>query len=176
MSGPVTIRRATADDAELIFAWRNEPAAQRYQPLRTLSLARVRQNLSDRAALELGPHVSGELQWIIVAAARPVGWITLRVHNREHGVGELGYTVGSAYHRRGVASAAVQLILPVAFGATTGTNLGGWKHGPPLTMGLPERCSKAPAFVWKASPGPRRSSVACAWTMLAMGSCGPIGT
>lgn len=120
---PVTLRRATADDAETIFAWRNEPAAKRYQPLRDYSLAQVRLNLIERAARRLGPDLDGEIQWIIEADGRAVGWITLKVTNREHAVGELGYTVGSAFHRRGFASAAVRLELPMAFSAETGADL-----------------------------------------------------
>lgn len=113
----VTIRRATAADAETIFAWRNEPAAKRFQPLKNLPLIQVRHSLEERAAQLLGPELAGELQWLILASDRPVGWITLQVLNREHAVGELGYTVGAAFHRRGYASAAVRLVLPLAFAA-----------------------------------------------------------
>jgi ribosomal-protein-alanine N-acetyltransferase len=52
-----------------------------------------------------------------------VGWITLRVTSRLHGVGELGYTLGSAFHRRGYMSAAIRQLLPLAFDPVAGANL-----------------------------------------------------
>ena len=119
----VTLRRATPDDAELIAGWRAEPVTKRYQPIQDRSLAEVRQMLVDRAALRLGPDVNGELQWVIEAEGRPVGWITLRILFRAHGVGELGYTVGSAYHRRGYMSEAIKQVLPLAFDPERGADL-----------------------------------------------------
>lgn len=119
----VTLRRATPDDAELIAGWRAEPATKRYQPIQDRSLSEVRQMLVERAALRLGPSVDGELQWVIEAEGTPVGWITLRILFRAHGVGELGYTIGSAYHRRGYMSAAIGQVLPLAFEPEQGADL-----------------------------------------------------
>lgn len=119
----VTLRRATPDDAELIAGWRAEPATKRYQAIQDRTLAQLRQMLVERSALRLGPDVDGELQWVIEAEDTPVGWVTLRVLVRAHGVGELGYTIGAAYHRRGYMSAAMGQVLPLAFDPEQGADI-----------------------------------------------------
>jgi ribosomal-protein-alanine N-acetyltransferase len=119
----VTLRQATVDDAELILAWRNEPTTKRYQPILERSLDEVRQMLRKRADVALSPDADGEMQWVIEADTVPAGWITLRVVSRLHGVGELGYTLGRAFHRRGYMSAAVRQLLPLAFDPAEGANL-----------------------------------------------------
>lgn len=119
----VGVRRATADDAPLIYEWRREPAVKRFQPLRDLSLEEARRSLSERARHRLGPELDGEVQWVIEAGGVPSGWITLRIVYRAHGVGELGYSLSTPFHRRGYMSAALHLVLPLAFDPTAGANL-----------------------------------------------------
>jgi RimJ/RimL family protein N-acetyltransferase len=123
MESSVSLRRATVNDAKLILAWRNEPTTKRYQPILDRSLDDVHQLLSERAEVVLSPDVDGEMQWVIEADGVPVGWITLRVTSRLHGVGELGYTLGSEFHRRGYMSAAIRQLLPMAFDPVAGANL-----------------------------------------------------
>ena len=86
-------------------------------------MEQLRELLAVRAALCLGPAVDGELQWLIEAEGTPVGWVTLRVTYRAHGVAELGYTIGSAYHRRGYMTAALDLVLPLAFDPVRGADV-----------------------------------------------------
>lgn len=119
----VRLRRATVDDADMILAWRNEPTTKRYQPILDRSLAEVRQLLRERSGLVLLPDVDGEMQWVIEADAVPAGWITLRIVSRLHGVGELGYTLGSAFHRIGYMSEAIRQLLPLAFDPVAGADL-----------------------------------------------------
>ena len=119
----VTLRRATVDDAAMILAWRNEPTTKRYQPILDRTLDNMRDLLRERAVHVLSPDVDGEMQWVIEADSVPVGWITLRVTSRLHGVGEVGYTLGSAFHRRGYMSAAIQQLLAMAFDPVNGANL-----------------------------------------------------
>ena len=114
--GPVSLRRATPADAALIQAWRAEPSAARHQPLLPLTLAELRNRLAERAARPLDPRLDGEVQWVVEAAGRPVGWITLTVTSREHAVGTVGYTIGAAHRGRGHATAGLRALLPLAFG------------------------------------------------------------
>jgi RimJ/RimL family protein N-acetyltransferase len=102
-------------DAELILAWRTEPSARRYQPLRQVTLAQLRQTLGERAARPIGPAMTGEVQWLIVAPEGPVGWLTLTVESREHGLASVGYTVGERYRGRGYASAGLRELVSIAF-------------------------------------------------------------
>ena len=111
----IALRRATPADAELIQGWRTEPSASRYQPLRRLSLAELRGALAERAARSLDARLDGEVQWVVEAGGEPVGWVTLTVTSREHGVGVVGYTIGERHRGRGYATAAVRAVLPLAF-------------------------------------------------------------
>lgn len=114
-TGSISLRRSTTDDADLLFAWRAEPSAARFQPLRPTSVEALRARLSERAASALGPDFVGDAQWIIERGGTPTGWITLQVTDREQGVGAIGYTIGEAFRRQGCATAAVRLLIAVAF-------------------------------------------------------------
>lgn len=117
MSPAVTLRRATVDDARMIHAWRSEASARRYQPLRQVPQEVVRDLLAYRAGIPLSPHARGQVQWIIETAEGPAGWISITIddEDREHGIGNIGYTVGEAFRGRGYATAAVAAVLPIAF-------------------------------------------------------------
>lgn len=112
----LSLRRATVDDAELIHAWRGEPSTSRYQPMRSLSLGAVRARLARRAAPAIAPTAEGELQWVVETPDGPAGWVTVTITSRDHGTGTLGYTIGERLRGRGLATAAVRAILPIAFG------------------------------------------------------------
>ena len=109
------MRRAVSADAAVIACWRAEPSAQRFQPLRLRSLDELRALLAERAVHPLDGRLTGEVQWLIEAAEGPVGWVTLAVTSREHGIGTVGYTVGERFRGRGYAAAGVRAVLPLAF-------------------------------------------------------------
>jgi RimJ/RimL family protein N-acetyltransferase len=115
MTSTVTIRRATAVDAEFLLAVRAEPSASRYQPLWEYSLERLRSILQQRANDPLDRTFSAKAQWVIEHAGSPSGWITLDAASREHGVASVGYTVSEAFQGRGVASGALELVIEIAF-------------------------------------------------------------
>lgn len=114
----VTLRRASADDTDLVLAWRAEPSAGRYQPLRQLSADALRERLATRAASPLDATCATDVQWIIEADTGPVGWVTVELTSREHGIGTLGYTIGERFRRRGYATAAVRAVFPLVFAPT----------------------------------------------------------
>jgi len=101
----------------MIHAWRSEASARRYQPLRQVPPEVVRDLLAYRAGIPLSPHARGQVQWIIETAEGPAGWISITIddEDREHGIGNIGYTVGEAFRGRGYATAAVAAVLPIAF-------------------------------------------------------------
>jgi RimJ/RimL family protein N-acetyltransferase len=115
---PVSLRRARPDDAELVLAWREEPSARRYQPLRHVSLAHLRDLLAERGGRPIGPELTGEVQWLIETPDGPVGWVTLTIESREHAIGSVGYTVGERFRGRGYAAAGLRALLPLAFDPT----------------------------------------------------------
>ena len=115
-SSRVRLRRASADDTDLVLAWRTEPSAGRYQPLHRFSADALRERLAARAAAPLDPTCTSDLQWIVETNDGPVGWVTVELTSREHGIGTLGYTIGERFRRRGYATAAVRAVLPLVFG------------------------------------------------------------
>lgn len=117
MNSQVTLRRATSDDASLLHAIRQEPAARAYQPLRAYSLARLREMLVHRGEAPLNATFAGKAQWVVRADGESAGWITLDVTSREHGVASVGYTLATSFHGRGIATAAVLALIDIAFDA-----------------------------------------------------------
>lgn len=113
--GRVTLRRAGPADAELLHAWRAEPSATRYQPLRQIGVNELRERLRAQADVPLNPAWHGETRWIVVRDGIPVGTASLWVTDRTHGNGAIGYTIGEAFRRQGNATAAVRLLIALAF-------------------------------------------------------------
>src|SRR5688500_17082620 len=111
-SARVTLRRASPDDTDLVLAWRSEESARRYQPLRQHSAVTLRERLAARAVSPLDPTCTTDVQWIVEADAGPVGWVTVELTSREHGIGTLGYTIGERFRGRGYATAAVRAVFP----------------------------------------------------------------
>lgn len=115
MTGSVRLRRAEPNDAGFLHAIRNEPAAGRFQPLRPYSEGQLRELIERRATAPLDSNLDGKVQWVILADDRPAGWVSLDVTSREHAVGAVGYTVGEAFHGRGIATRALQTVVDIAF-------------------------------------------------------------
>ena len=111
----VSIRRATIADAPAIHALRSEASARRYQPLKQVPLDTLLHSLAQRAEAPLDQSLEGKVQFLILAADRPAGWVTLDVTNRDHAVGSIGYTVGEAFRGQGVATAAARQMVELAF-------------------------------------------------------------
>ena len=110
----VTLRRVSPADAETIHSWRSDPAARRFQPLRQTSIAGLREMLARRAARPIDPTIEGDIQWLILAAGIPVGWISLEIVSREHRLGTVGYTIAEPYWGNGYASTGLRAMLPLA--------------------------------------------------------------
>lgn len=111
----IALRRASEHDAVLLKAIREEPSAARYQPLRPYSVERLRSLLRQRAALPLDPTLDAKVQWVILADDEAVGWITLDITSREHAIGSVGYTVRERDRGRGIARAALNDLVALAF-------------------------------------------------------------
>lgn len=111
----VRLRRATPEDAELIAAWRTEPSAGRYQPLRSQTVEEIRELLRERLVQTLDRHFNGRVQWIIESPDGAVGWLILWTVSEEHRTAEIGYTIAEAARGKGYATEAVRLLVALAF-------------------------------------------------------------
>ncbi len=111
----VHIRRARAEDAEVVHAIRSDPLVRRHQPLVQRPLDMLRVSLAERGAMPLDTSHADTVQWTILVDGETAGWVTLDVSSREHDIGDIGYAVAPRYHGRGIATHAVRAMIPIAF-------------------------------------------------------------
>jgi RimJ/RimL family protein N-acetyltransferase len=113
----VRLRPFVAADLGLLARWREEPSARAPQPLRRLSREELRLELDAGSAGPLTDRSRSRFQWVVERREDrvPIGWVTLTVRSREHGIAEVGYTLASEYHRQGYGSEALGLLVDRAF-------------------------------------------------------------
>jgi [ribosomal protein S5]-alanine N-acetyltransferase len=111
----VTLRRPHPSDVDAILAWRSEPAARLHQPLRDLAREELLFDLQALENAQLAERTRDRYQWIIEAGARPAGWVTLVIRSWEHHIAEVGYSLGSEFHGKGVGTEAVRHLVTLAF-------------------------------------------------------------
>lgn len=112
------LRPFQAGDAEDLFAYLSLPEVCRYlyeSPLATL--ADVREPLAHRMAQtslrEEGDSLT--LAVLLPQADRVIGNVLLHYSSRSHRQGEIGFVFHPAYHQRGYAAEAAQLMLRIGF-------------------------------------------------------------
>jgi len=112
-------RPARPQDASLLKRWRSESSVRLYQPLSDLSISQLRSDVANQRMADLYRSRGEKFQWIVLVDGEAAGWITLLVSNWEHGLGEVGYALGSDYQRRGVMVEALSDLLGELFDRTT---------------------------------------------------------
>jgi RimJ/RimL family protein N-acetyltransferase len=118
MTVTCTLRRATADDAELFVAWRALPSVRMYQPIVQLPVAEMRKVLASRATDPIGPSFSGKLQMVVLADGVPAGWVSIDVLNRSHAIGAARCTIGEEFRGHRLTSRALIQACELAFSPT----------------------------------------------------------
>jgi ribosomal-protein-alanine N-acetyltransferase len=113
----VRLRPFVPSDLELLARWRDEPEARAHQPLRRLTRDELRMELEAGSPGPINDRARSRFQWIVERRAdrAPLGWMTLTVRSREHGIAEVGYTLSAAYHRQGYGTEALGLLVQRAF-------------------------------------------------------------
>lgn len=110
----VGLRPAVPRDADLLWRWRSEWSIRRYQPLNDLSPGQIRTEIANQRLSELYLGRGDKFQWIVLVEGQPAGWLTLVVSNWDHGLGEVGYALSSAFQgRRLMSNALAQLIADI---------------------------------------------------------------
>ncbi|HEY8368965.1 MAG TPA: GNAT family N-acetyltransferase, partial [Thermodesulfobacteriota bacterium] len=114
----VRLRPFVPADLELLARWREEATARAHQPLRRLSREELRLELEAGSAGPLSDRTRTRFQWVVERREDrvPLGWVTLTVRSREHGIAEVGYTLSAEFHRQGYGSEALALLVERAFG------------------------------------------------------------
>jgi RimJ/RimL family protein N-acetyltransferase len=109
------IRRATADDAPIMVEWRAQPSVRKYQPILQIPEADLRKTLRQREGGEISPAFDGKMNWIVLSDGLPCGWVSLTVVQREHRIGNVGYTIAEGFRGQKLAGRALRLVCDVAF-------------------------------------------------------------
>lgn len=108
---PVTVQNAGA-----LWQVLQQPDLRKYQELPSVGAAAFADMVSKRPKV-LRPGASGRFEWLVHVhrVRKPVGWISLRVAERDLTTGEIGYSIVRDFRGRGLASEAVRALLDEAF-------------------------------------------------------------
>ncbi len=108
---PVTVQNAGS-----LWNILQQPDLRTYQELPSVAATTFAEMVSKRPK-SLRPGASGRFEWLahMHRIRKPVGWISLRVAERDLGTGEIGYSVVRDFRGRGIATEAVRALLDEAF-------------------------------------------------------------
>jgi RimJ/RimL family protein N-acetyltransferase len=106
----------TAGNADILWRVLQQPGLRDYQDLPNLGMSAFR-DLVSRRPKELRLGVAGRFEWIVFrhGGRRAIGWVSLRIAEREPGVAEIGYTILSEARGNGLATEAVRALITEAF-------------------------------------------------------------
>jgi ribosomal-protein-alanine N-acetyltransferase len=106
----------TVENAGSLWNVLQQPDLRTYQDLPSLGAAAFNDLVAKRPK-HFRPGASGRFEWLIYLDGRrkPVGWVSLRVAERDLASGEIGYSVVRDVRGRGVASEAVRALIEEAF-------------------------------------------------------------
>ncbi len=113
---------------ELFIEWRNQPLSVRHNPLKAMSGDEIAKMLSSEGA-ELGQLRGFEsYRWFISAEGQVVGAVSLKNISHSMGYGEIGYGLAESHHGKGIATAAVKLLVEKIFRETNLRRLLAYVH------------------------------------------------
>lgn len=100
---------------DAFIEWRNQPLSLRHNPLKAMS----REDLASGLAAE-GSDLSDlrkfeTYRWFVESDGEVVGSVGLKNISRMMGYGEIGYGISPAHQGKGIATAAVRLVVEMCF-------------------------------------------------------------
>lgn len=106
----------TAENARVLWHVLQQPDLRAYQDLPNLG-ATAFSELVARRPKELRPGSAGRFEWIVFrhGGRRALGWVSLRLAEREPRVAEIGYSILREARGQGVATEAVHTLIGEAF-------------------------------------------------------------
>ena len=106
----------TAQNAAALWTILQQPDLRTFQDLPNVGV-QVFSAMVAKRPKRLRAGVSGRFEWLVHFARgrKPVGWVSLRITEKELHSGELGYSVLREFRRRGIGSEAVRVIIGEAF-------------------------------------------------------------
>lgn len=106
----------TVQNAGTLWHVLQQPDLRSYQELPSVGAAAFTDMVAKRPKV-LRPETSGRFEWLIYVSRvrKPVGWVSLRVAERDLATGEIGYSIVRDFRGRGIAIEAVRALLDEAF-------------------------------------------------------------
>ena len=114
------------------IAWRKEPLMVRHNPLKQLTEIEVEKMLTAESAdlSQVGKKIgkAESFRWFIAADSEVVGTMSLKNISHSMGYGELGYGIAESHHGKGIATAALRLLIDKIFAETNLRRLQAFVH------------------------------------------------
>lgn len=103
-----------------LIRWRSQPEAQQHQPITALSREHLLDFIEQRKSSDLASLENSEYILIIEDQdnGERVGWLTLEITARLHGLARIGYTIDRDHWGQGYATATVKAIVRWLFTET----------------------------------------------------------
>lgn len=106
----------TVQNAGTLWNVLQQPDLRTYQELPNVGAAAFTDMVSKRPK-QLRPGTSGRFEWLIYVSRvrKPVGWVSLRIAERDLATGEIGYSIVRDFRGRGIATEGVRTLIDEAF-------------------------------------------------------------
>jgi len=103
---------------EPFIEWRSQALSVRHNPLKTMTRLEIAQMLEAQGSelKELRRYES--YRWFVGFENEVVGSVSLKNISHSMGYAEIGYGIAESHHRRGIATAAVSLLVDKVFAET----------------------------------------------------------
>jgi len=103
-------------NSEILWGLLQAPHLRDYQELPGAGLEQFKRMVADRPK-SMKPRAIGRFEWLIYARSgdAPVGWMSLRLSDRDPVAGEIGYSILHAERGRGYATEAARAIIAEGF-------------------------------------------------------------
>lgn len=106
----------TVQNAGTLWTVLQQPDLRAYQELPNVGAAAFTDMVGKRPKV-LRPSTSGRFEWLVYVnrIRKPVGWVSLRIAERDLATGEIGYSIVRDFRGQGIATEAVRALLDEAF-------------------------------------------------------------
>lgn len=103
---------------EPFIAWRNQPLSVRHNPLKPMTTDEIAKMLEAEGSdlADLKKHES--YRWFVALESHVLGSVSLKNISHSMAYAEIGYGIAQDHHRRGLATAAVRLLVTKVFTET----------------------------------------------------------
>ena len=98
--------------------WRSQPLSLRHNPLQTMDRQAIAQMLECEGSDLSDLKKYQSYRWFVESDGATVGSVALKNISHTMGYAEIGYGIGEAHHRQGIATAAVGLLIRLCFSDT----------------------------------------------------------